>query len=109
TYDSIVSPSVMLPVFRAKKRATQNANQEVARVATALPATPKRREGGCRLLVGQFEAQTPHRGVATGSRKQSFVQRNAPRKMRCCRLMRRKICTAILNVARVPFSDAPLI
>jgi hypothetical protein len=38
TYDSIVSPSAMLPVFRAKKRAAQNANQEVARVATALCA-----------------------------------------------------------------------
>jgi hypothetical protein len=38
TYDSIVSPSAILPVFRAKKRATQNANQEVARVATALRA-----------------------------------------------------------------------
>jgi hypothetical protein len=38
TYDSIVSLSAMLPVFRAKKRATQNVNQEVARVATALCA-----------------------------------------------------------------------
>jgi len=28
----------MLPVFRAKKRAAQNVNQEVARVATALCA-----------------------------------------------------------------------
>jgi hypothetical protein len=28
----------MQAVFRAKKRATQNANREVARVATALPA-----------------------------------------------------------------------
>jgi len=28
----------MLPVFRAKKRAAQNANQEVARVVTALCA-----------------------------------------------------------------------
>jgi hypothetical protein len=28
----------MMPVFRAKKRAAQNANQEVARVATALYA-----------------------------------------------------------------------
>jgi len=59
TYDSIVSPSTMLPVFRAKKRATQNVNQEVAGVATALVATPKRRRRVRRPLVGSLSSDAP--------------------------------------------------
>ena len=50
----------------------QNVNQEVARVVTGAMR---------RLFVGQLGAQTPHRGVATGSRKQSLAQRNARRKI----------------------------
>src|SRR5437773_6528099 len=89
----------MLPVFRANKRAAQNANQEVPRVATALCAV---------FSSASLKLRRPT-GAWLQARKQSFAQRNAPRKMRCYRLVRRKICTAILNVAKVPFSDAPLI
>ena len=110
TYDSIVSPSAILPVFRAKKRATQNANQEIARVATALPATPKRPEGGCAV----FSSASVKLRRPTGAWLQdhaSSLSRKETRdaKSRSCRLVHRKICTAILNVAKVPFSDAPLI
>ncbi len=47
-------------------------NQKVARVVTGAVR---------RLLVGQLGAQTPHTGVAIGSRKQSLAQRNARRKI----------------------------
>ncbi|PYJ12084.1 MAG: hypothetical protein DME93_08505 [Verrucomicrobia bacterium] len=71
----------MLPIFRANKRVTQNVNQEVARVATALPATPKRCEGGC--AVFSSASLKLRRPTGRGYRHASSLSRKETRCAKC--------------------------
>jgi hypothetical protein len=61
----------MLPVFRANKRATQNVNQKVARVDTAL----------CAVFSSASLRSDAPQGRGYRISKQSFAQRNAQRKV----------------------------